>query len=110
MSSAPIVKISLQYLAEQHHSTLASALANLLSTSIAEQTYAQIVDGLPLSDVWEKYPNDRHDPIGNHRTLCPGSLEAVESLRLGFDIDVLELDATVSILLCSPHRFTGGLF
>ncbi|KAK4040826.1 hypothetical protein C8A01DRAFT_45936 [Parachaetomium inaequale] len=44
-------QLPIQKLKAPHREILIRAIANVLSTPIAKQTYAQIVDGLPLSDV-----------------------------------------------------------
>lgn len=80
-----------------HLAAFTTALSSILSTTIAENTYAQILDGLPVTETYNEYANDRlHEPINNHKQLCPGSLEAVKGFRDDFDIHLLELDAAVS--------------
>ena len=44
-------KVSAASLEEQHRDIFVRAVSNVLSTEIAELTYAQIIDGLPLSSV-----------------------------------------------------------
>lgn len=44
--------MSLQRLDAEHLEPLKLALANLLSTKIAEQTFAQILDGMPIFRVY----------------------------------------------------------
>jgi len=116
MSSSSVVKAGLRDLGTEQLSALKTAVSHLLSTSIAEQTYAQIVDGLPTSDVWDGYTNERHEPIENHHSLCAGSLETAKALRSTFDTSNLFLDASVGLSI-SPFLFpllavfpVGGLF
>lgn len=92
------VTLSTSSLDAEHLTAFKTALSNILSTPVAENTYAQIIDGLPVAQTWYAYTdNRRHDPIAKHEQLCPGPLEAVKAFREDFDINVLEFDTAVSI-------------
>lgn len=86
----------LEDLDAEHFESLRQCLVNLLSTQVAELTYAQIVDGLPLASV---YADDHwfHDglPVMEHEELCPGVLEKTQRLRSEFDILSLTLQPEV---------------
>lgn len=87
----------------KHQSAFATAMSNLLSTEIAEQTFAQIVDGLPLKDVafgMRIHEYTRKDPVSSHVELCPGVLERTRMLRDAFDPRTLKMRADVGITEC----------
>jgi hypothetical protein len=78
------------------------AIRNVLGTEVALETYAQIIDGLPLADVANNqwmgpYGGFVPDhPINRHTSLCPGVLERTEQYRSEFGIHTLEFDENVS--------------
>lgn len=77
-----------QALDEPHLLAFARAVTNVLSTELAESTFAQLVDGLPLWDVvfgLGHYGHDREEPVFKHRELCPGVLEKTRAFRTAFD-------------------------
>lgn len=97
-----------QVLDENHLASYSRALTNVLSTDLAESTFAQIVDGLPLWGVVYElahYGLLREEPVYNHRTLCPGVLEKTRAIRASFEPGKLEIRAdvnTANLLPCSP--------
>jgi hypothetical protein len=46
------MRIALTNLTLERYSALERAMSNVLSTSLASETFAQIVDGLPTRDVY----------------------------------------------------------
>lgn len=83
-----------------HQSIFATAMSNLLSTEIAEQTFAQIIDGLPLKDVafsLRTHEYTRRDPVFSHVELCPGVLERTRMLRDAFDPRTMKMRPDVRI-------------
>lgn len=97
VSAHNMAKISLEYLDAEHLQPFRQALSNTLSTPVAESTYAQIIDGMPLSDVYE----DNHwylkdFPVEIHNVLCPGSFQKAISFRSNFDFTLLQFEAKVS--------------
>jgi hypothetical protein len=60
---------------------LIRAIANVLSSPITKETYAQIVDGLPLAHVaWDQYTGclcHQHPLLNEHKKLCPSVSEEV---------------------------------
>ncbi|RSL93329.1 hypothetical protein CEP52_013302 [Fusarium oligoseptatum] len=75
-------------LPESHRNTFRGALRNILSTDIAEHTYAQILDGLPTVESQnESYPILDGHPVYelDHRELCEGSLDKAHEFRTRFD-------------------------
>lgn len=84
-----------------HQAIFATAMSNLLSTEIAEQTFAQILDGLPLRDVafgMRVFEYNRSDPVFSHVELCPGVLDRTRMLRDDFDPKAMNLRADVRTL------------
>ncbi|KAK4043659.1 hypothetical protein C8A01DRAFT_43415 [Parachaetomium inaequale] len=80
---------------------LERAVHNVLNTEVALETYAQIIDGLPLADVAHNQWTSPHvrlppdHPINRHTSLCPGVLERTEQYRSEFGIHTLEFDENV---------------
>ena len=74
------------------------AISNVLHTTLSLTTYAQIIDGLPISDVaWDQYSSKLHrrHPISNHVAFCSGALEKAEEFRADFDLTTLRFNPTV---------------
>lgn len=83
-----------------HQSIFAIAISNLLSTEIAEQTFAQIIDGLPLKEVAFSLRDTEYttrDPVFAHVELCHGALEKTRMFRDSFNPKAMELRMDVSI-------------
>ncbi|KAI5865862.1 hypothetical protein GGS23DRAFT_357446 [Durotheca rogersii] len=82
-----------------HRDILTRAIRNVLSTDIAEITLAQIVDGLPLSEVERDaytgsgYLCGDHPLHKTHKQLCPGALEKARQLYADFDVDSLQISS-----------------
>jgi hypothetical protein len=54
-------KITLVNLASDYLSAFENVLSSILSTDLAQLTYSQIIDGLPVRDVWDGYACRRRD-------------------------------------------------
>lgn len=79
-----------------HQSFFQRAIHNVLSTTIAETTFAQIVDGLPLRSVALGTAGlEFHSAIIDHEQLYPGALEKATSFRSEFDYLSMELQINV---------------
>ncbi|KAF5592795.1 hypothetical protein FPCIR_5478 [Fusarium pseudocircinatum] len=90
-SRAPFKSIS----SERHRQILGRAIRNVLSTELAQFTYAQIIDGLPIADVaWDRrLPGIMGEHIINdHETLCPGALEKAHEFYEEWDPSSLKFD------------------
>jgi hypothetical protein len=84
----------------EHQYWLVRAIRNVLATSVAETTFAQIVDGLPISDVErDKYGchsvSFAHPLHKRHKKLCPGALDKLRELNDTFKLESLEFPAEV---------------
>ncbi|KAL2285262.1 hypothetical protein FJTKL_08222 [Diaporthe vaccinii] len=81
-----------------HQEAVRLAVSNILTTEIAETTYAQIIDDLPLvgvvRDVYGDLLCDDH-PICAHTELSAGILETARNFRTGFDPGTLRFDSTL---------------
>ncbi|KAG8158653.1 hypothetical protein KVR01_011775 [Diaporthe batatas] len=70
-------------------------MTNILSLPHAEFTYAQIVDGMPTSDIYRSdhwyYEHNVALPV-DHQHLCPGIMKKTQAFRAEFDIMSLRFD------------------
>lgn len=84
----------------EHRQLLVRAITRILSTELAEFTYAQIIDGLPTGDVAYDAvttPYGAH-PIDNvHDQLCPGMLDRAREFQKGFRLEILSFDSQASL-------------
>jgi hypothetical protein len=85
-----------------HYQTFSRAVFNLLSTDLALFTFAQIVDGLPTTDVaWDRrlpgISDDDH-PIEGHPSLCPGVMERTREIRDQVNLSILLFNPLVCFL------------
>lgn len=103
-TSTPKDTISSNYevLDTPHSEALERALRRILSTDVAEFTYAQIVDGLPTEESLHEFQSPRpgHPVVGlGHRKLCDGALEKARKFRTDLDMASSQLSLSVSY----PH-------
>lgn len=102
-----MAKISPEHLDAEHLQPLRQALSNILSTPVAESTYAQILDGMPLSDVYEyNHWYLKNFPVETHHVLCAGSLEKAIAFRSSFDFTLLQFEAKASPRRPPDHLHT----
>lgn len=100
-TGAGLRQLAIHNLDQAHQDTVTSAIARILDTDIAEITYAQIIDGLPLGEVaFESrggMPHRDH-PINHcHDKLCDGILDSTRGFRSTFYPNILKFDSRVSI-------------
>ncbi|KFZ24515.1 hypothetical protein V502_01001 [Pseudogymnoascus sp. VKM F-4520 (FW-2644)] len=91
-----VQKTAIEDLTSQHRDIFTRAVANVLSSEIAQITYAQIADGLPLSSVeMDTYGygalSGDHPLHTKHTSLCPGALEKAQELHAEFNPNSLQL-------------------
>ena len=94
----PLPQGTLSLLDEEHRRTFRRALLNILSTDLAESTYAQILDGLPTAESLRRSWSPLNDhPVHalDHTEVCDGSLERARNLRLAIDFSLLRFDIEV---------------
>lgn len=92
-------KSSISTLKSERRELIAEALFNILSTEIAQGTFAQVVDGLPLPSVLEDTYGgldlESDHPLFAHEVLCPGVLHKTRELLEMLDVETLRFDTTV---------------
>lgn len=91
--------VPLDQLEGVHFELLSRAARNVLDTDIALITYAQIIDGLPVTEVaWDQYSSkyDPSHPTNSHKELCPGALEKAKVFRTNFAMADVKIDLEVS--------------
>ncbi|KAI0153026.1 hypothetical protein GGR57DRAFT_468578 [Xylariaceae sp. FL1272] len=97
-----IRKLSVDSLDSAHSAQFSRSLENVLSSEVAQLTYGQIVDGLPIASVESDTGNNGmgvglehpiHDEDNPHDKLCPGVMERLQELRDKFDISSLKFDS-----------------
>lgn len=90
-------KTPIDNLSTGHLATFKTAVCSILSTSLAEKTYAQIIDGLLTADTWLEYANFRHELVEHHEELCVGVLEETNTFLAAFNPSILQFYASVSV-------------
>jgi hypothetical protein len=94
----PLDYISCENLDTPHLEAFSLAISNIFHTDLALTTYAQLIDGLPVSEVaWDQYSSKLHrrHPINDHIALCPGTLEKAKEFRAEFDLKTLRFNPAV---------------
>ncbi|KAF5685797.1 hypothetical protein FCIRC_3286 [Fusarium circinatum] len=96
-TDAGLRQLTIHTLDQTHQDTVTSAIARFLATDIAEITYAQIIDGLPLGEVaFESrggMPHQDH-PINHcHDKLCAGILDKTRQFLKAFSPKLLQFDS-----------------
>ncbi|KAM0350887.1 hypothetical protein HYE67_000893 [Fusarium culmorum] len=96
-SSTPIAKANntIRMLDQDHGDVFCRAFSNLLSTDIAEHTYAQILDGLPTEDsLLEGSPYIEGHPVSEleHTPICEGFLEKSRRMHAALNPYDLQFD------------------
>jgi hypothetical protein len=86
-------KITLVNLASDHLNAFKNVLSSILSTDLAQLTYSQIMDGLPVRDVWNAYACRRRD-IEGHLKPCSEAVEVWKAFRAKLQPRTLEFNIT----------------
>ena len=98
--SAEFKQPFIDVLDEDHCRIFVRAIKRVLATDVAEITYAQVIDGLPLArvlrDCSDFFPIPEHPIYTIHKELCPGILEKTRKFRSDFNPHSLEFDSIVS--------------
>lgn len=84
---------------DRHQAVFQRAMTNVLATDLAELTFAQLVDGLPLWEVaidMSRHSHTDEEPVCNHTELCPGAMEKARALRQTFNPLIMEIRSDVS--------------
>lgn len=97
-SKAPAETSTADVLDVHHRGSLDRALMRILHTRLAEDTYAEILDGLPMAGTFMRFcGNVEAHPSLNHKDLCPGVREKAREFRAGFEITTLHFPLFVSL-------------
>ncbi|KAH8777578.1 hypothetical protein F5883DRAFT_409655, partial [Diaporthe sp. PMI_573] len=98
-----MAKISLEHLDAEHLQPFHQPLSNTLSTPIAESTFAQLVDGMPLSAVYKRtHWYSENFAVETHEELCAGSLEKAVAFRTNFDFTLLQFESKATYQDTAP--------
>lgn len=93
---------SLGLLDAEHVDVFRHALQKILAAEIAENTFSEIIDGLPTRASWLRFDlwNEKH-PVNvlQHETLCDGAREKARRFRDEFDIYILTFPLSVCVAL-----------
>jgi hypothetical protein len=91
-------QLSISDLDGEHRQLLVRAITRVLSTSLAEMTYVQIIDGLQIGDVAydsREEPYGAHPIDDAHEELCPGMLDKAREFRAEFQPEILTFKSQV---------------
>lgn len=88
-------KVSVNDLKADHLFACNRTLSSILSTTLAEHTFAQIIDGLPTRDNVGYFPTYSKE-IGNNTASSPAAMEAARGLREQFKTNATLVDAKAS--------------
>ncbi len=89
------VNISVNDLQADHLFAFNRTLSSILSTTLAERTFAQIVDGLPMRDDVGYFPTYSKE-IGDNTAPSPEAMKAASELPEHFNTYTILVDAKVS--------------
>ncbi|RAK99426.1 uncharacterized protein BO80DRAFT_426421 [Aspergillus ibericus CBS 121593] len=78
-----------------HRTALRQMILNVLATPLADNTLAQIADGLPTRQVSERDRRFYEPDINEHLQVSPHAREQVRAWRATFDPDLVPVDSTV---------------
>ncbi|KAJ3544308.1 hypothetical protein NM208_g3122 [Fusarium decemcellulare] len=97
MGDAEFRQLSIDVLDGAHRDIFTRAITRILDTEIAEITYAQIIDGLPLAlvayDSRGGGPYRGHPIYNVHKELCSGIVDKTREFRRNFDARILKFDS-----------------
>ncbi|KAK4041494.1 hypothetical protein C8A01DRAFT_14737 [Parachaetomium inaequale] len=91
-------RVAVEVLDLDHYHPLIRALSNVLSTDLAQVTYAQLIDGLPMvGTAWDMraYLLFKEHPLVTHDKLCEGAMERAQVFCGTFDPVMLQFDSLV---------------
>ncbi|KAF2803398.1 uncharacterized protein BDZ99DRAFT_526751 [Mytilinidion resinicola] len=87
-------KVSVNDLGLEHQEALREILTKVIATEIAKETYAQIIEGLPLLRVFEDCFNvTKREDLTAHGHLSSDSIAILKKFKGNFNFDILQFDA-----------------
>ncbi|EFY99097.1 hypothetical protein X797_002579 [Metarhizium robertsii] len=87
-----------EHLDADHLTSLKTVVDNVLNTGLAEETFAQIVDGLPTySSFLELHVFSKRlgHPVFQHHAICEGAIEQTRQFRSAFNISSLRFEPSL---------------
>lgn len=100
-SSPSLRELDITDIDGEHQRLLVRAITRILSTDLAEFTFAQILDGLPTGEVAYDSRSMPYEPYGGHPIdtvhdkLCPGILGKIRELLNQFQLKNLKFNPQV---------------
>ncbi|KAI1905597.1 hypothetical protein LOZ39_006816 [Ophidiomyces ophidiicola] len=94
-STQSLATVGLENLSPPHFEVLQQALWTILSTDLAMETFAQVVDGRPTRDVYQDYVYEFRKSFHNNIHPSDAALETVESCRRNLDLGSLQISAKI---------------
>ncbi|KAH6624779.1 hypothetical protein B0J18DRAFT_449986 [Chaetomium sp. MPI-SDFR-AT-0129] len=95
-------RVAIEVLDLDHYHPLTRVLSNVLSTDLAQVTYAQLIDGIPMvGTAWDMraYLLFKDHPLVAHDKLCEGAMERAQVFCSTFNPVMLQFDSLVPIPL-----------
>ena len=88
-------RISVNDLQDDHLFAFNRTLGSILTSALAQRTFAQIIDGLPTRDDIGYFPTYSKE-IANNPTSSPGAMEAAKELQQRFNTYISQVNAKVN--------------
>lgn len=102
------VKVFVNDLQADHLFAFNRTLGSILSTKIAERTFAQIIDGLPTRDDVGYFPTYSNE-IGDNTAPSPEAMEAARGLREHYNTYLTLVDVKVNLISSFIKADSDGL-
>lgn len=90
-------------LTPDHFSALNKAICSILSSPLASETYAQIVDGLPTCDVYKDYYGWYRIDYETNLSPSKEAAEIVAAYRGVFNLGTIYIDGKVPLLFVASY-------
>ena len=96
----------------EHHRIFLQALSRVTSSELADDTFSQIVDGLPTWDtayherrsIRKTTINHAGHPLRKHVRICDGAMEKMKIIKSQFDTEAIPFDGRVSPSTHGPQQ------
>lgn len=99
-------KVALINLTPDHFSALNRAMCTILSSTLASETYAQIVDGLPTCDEYKDYYGWYRVDYETNLAPSKEAVEIVAAYRKIFNLGAIHVDGKVPLPFISSLHLT----
>ena len=95
---------SITTLNAHHRLSLQRAALRILHTDHTEDTYAELLDGMPTTKAYrECFYSWKTHPSSRHSELSPGIHDKIREFRANFDIKTLQFSTSVGIRPLRNH-------